>query len=188
VIEDKRIYLDKDTQLMVRAAEGDVDIFNIIYKKYFRIVADYAKSVNGHANSSEDITNEVFKRVWQQREEYKPTAKVKTYLFSFARTVVQEHRRRTKYQRSALDNYSPITAEQPDSEVVVQNMELRETIEKAKSKLSEKQRQAIEFVFYSNISIDEAAKLAGCSYVVFCSRIKDAKKHLAKLLKQFRDY
>lgn len=186
--EDKRIYLDEDTQLMLRVTEVDVDAFNIIYKKYFRIVADYATSVNGHANSSEDIANEVFKRVWRQRDEYKPTAKVKTYLFSFAGIVAQEYQRRAKYQRSALDNYPPIVDKQPATEVIVQNMELRETIEVAKNKLSEKQRQAIEFAFYSNISIDEAAKLAGCSYKVFCSRIKDAKKRLEVLLKQFRNY
>jgi len=182
------IYLDGDTQLMLRVAEGDVDAFNIIYKRYFRIVVDYATSNNGHSNSSEDIANEVFKRVWWKRAEYKPTSKVKTYLFTFTGTVVQEYQRRAKYQRAALDNFFPIIAEEPATEIIVQNIELREAVEVAKSRLSVKQRQAIEFAFYSNISIEEAAKLADCSYMVFCSRIKDAKKRLSVLLKQFRDY
>ncbi len=188
MIEDEKIYLAQDTQLMQRVAEGDVDAFNIVYKKYFRIVADYATRNNGHSNSSEDIANEVFKRIWRQRNEYKPTAKVKTYLFSFTGTVVQEYQRRAKYQRLALDNYYPMMTEEPATEIIVQNIELREAVEVAKSKLSEKQRQAIEFAFYSNILIEEAAELAGCSYTVFCSRIKDAKKRLAVLLKQFRKY
>jgi predicted DNA-binding protein (UPF0251 family) len=46
----------------------------------------------------------------------------------------------------------------------------------------------IKFAFYSPISIDEAAKLAGCSNVVFRRRIQDAKNRLSVLLKQFRDY
>lgn len=187
--ENKRIlYLDEDIQLMLKVAEGDEDAFNIIYKKYFRIVTDYATSINGHASSSEDIANEVFERVWRQRAKYKPTSNVKTYLFTFAGNVIQEYQRRAKYEQSALNNYTPIMIEQPATETVVQNIELREAIEAAKSKLSEKQRQAIEFAFHSNISIREAAKLAGCSYMGFCYRIKDAKKRLSVLLKQFRDY
>ena len=66
--ENRRIYLDEDVQLMLRVAKGDEDAFNILYGKFFHIVADYATSRNGHCNSSEDITNEVFERVWLQSE------------------------------------------------------------------------------------------------------------------------
>jgi len=188
MVKEKQIYLDEDTQLMLEVAKGDEDAFSLIYSKYYPIVTDYVTSVNKHGNSSEDIANEVFKRVWQQRAEYKPTSKVKTYLFTFAGNVILEYQRRTKYQHSALNSYSLKIHEQPSTEAVVQNMELKEIVETAKSKLSEKQRQAIEFAFYSNIPIREAAKLANCSYTGFCYRIKDAKKRLAVLLKQFRDY
>ncbi|MHC4757537.1 MAG: RNA polymerase sigma factor [Planctomycetota bacterium] len=189
MVENRRIYLDEDVQLMLRVAESDEDAFNILYGKFFRIVADYATSRNGHCNSSEDIANEVFERVWAQRAEYQPTSALKTYLFTFAGNVISEYQRRCWYQESMLNSYSKIVpAEQPAADIAVQYEELIEIVEKAKSKLSKKQRQAMEFAFYSNISINEAAKLAGCSYMVFCSRIKDAKKRLAVLLKQFRDY
>jgi RNA polymerase sigma-70 factor (ECF subfamily) len=184
----KNFHLDEDVRLMLKVANGDEDAFNKIYKKYFQIVTDYATSVNRCTYSSEDIANEVFKRVWQQRDKYKPTSKVKTYLFAFSRNVILEYQRQSRYQRSLLNNCFQIMVEQSAAEVVVQDAELIEIIEAVKSKLSEKQLQAVEFIFYSNISINEAAKLAGCSNTVFYGRVKDAKKRLSVLLKQFQDY
>lgn len=189
MIENRRIDLDEDIQLMLRVADGDEDAFNTLYKKYFQIVTDYATSSKGHSNSSEDIANEVFKRVWDQRAKYQPTSALKTYLFTFAGNVMLEHQRRCRYQQSMLNNYSEmVMAEQPAADAAVQYREIIEIIEKAKSKLSKKQQQAIEFTFSSNISIDEAAKLAGCSNVVFRYRVNDAKKRLSVLLKRFQDY
>ncbi|MFC1781568.1 RNA polymerase sigma factor [Planctomycetota bacterium] len=181
---NKHLYLDEDVQLMLKVADGDEDAFNTLYRKYFQIVTDYTTSSNGHFNSSEEITNEVFKRVWDQRAKYQPTSTLKTYLFTFVGIVMLEHQRRCRYQQSTLKNYSKmIIAEQSAADAAVQyNRELIEIIEKAKGKLSEKQQQAIELAFYSNISIDEAAKLADCSNSVFRRRICDAKKRLSALL------
>ena len=174
---------------MLKVAEDDEGAFNILYGKFFRIVADYATSRNGHCNSSEDIANEVFGRVWDQRAEYQPTSALKTYLFTFASNVISEYQRRCRYQQSMLNSYSEIVAaEQSAADTAVHYKELVEIIENAKSKLSEKQQQAIEFAFYSNISIDKAAKIAGCSKVVFHYRVKDAKKRLSVSLERFQDY
>ena len=82
------IKFDEDIKLMIRVAKGDEDAFNIIYSKYFPLIADHIKRVNGNDDSSEDIANEVFTRLWQKRDEYKPLAKVKTYLFSFVGNVI----------------------------------------------------------------------------------------------------
>ncbi|OHB55292.1 MAG: hypothetical protein A2Y12_00555 [Planctomycetes bacterium GWF2_42_9] len=184
----KNTYFDDDIQLMLKVAEGDKNAFNKIYKKYFQIVIDYATSINKSSNLSEDIANEAFERVWRQRAKYKPTSTVKTYLFTFAGKVIQEYHRRSKYQRMMLNNYSDIAIIQEfNPEVIVQNMELKENIETAKNKLSKKQRQAIEFIFYHNMNINEAAKLAGCSNNVFSQRINDAKRQISVFLKQFNN-
>ena len=183
---DKNIYLDEDTKLMLKVAEGDINAFIKIYEKYFKIVIDYATSINKNNNSSEDIANEVFERVYRQRDEYKPTSTVKTYLFTFAGKVIQEYRRRSKYQQKMLNEYSEIAIiKQIDPEITVQNIERIEIIETAKSKLSRKQSKAIEFIFYLNMPIDEAAKLAECSNTVFRRRVQDAKKRLSVLLRGF---
>jgi RNA polymerase sigma-70 factor, ECF subfamily len=178
-------YFDEDTQLMIKAAEGDNNAYALLYKKYLPIITRYAAKRNGHNLSSEDIAQEVFTRVYENRASYCPTAAFKTYLFTYAKNVIH------KYQycfTEQLDDYLEIMDGWFNPEIGAQNRELANRIKETIGRLSEKQRQAIKFAFYSPISIDEAAKLAGCSNVVFRYRVKDAKKRLAVLLKQFRDY
>ena len=81
-----------------------------------------------------------------------------------------------------------MSVNQLTNDAVVQKKELKEALEVVRRKLSRKQQQAIELVFYSNMSIDKAAKVAGCSSHVFSQRINDTKRRLAVLLKQFQDY
>ena len=181
------IYLDEDTQLMIKAAEGDNNAYAVLYKKYLPIITRYAAKRNGHNRSSEDIAQEVLTRVYENRASYRPTAAFKTYLFTYAENVIHEHQHRFTEQ---LDDCLEIEIMDDwfNPEIAAQNRELANRIKETMGRLSEKQRQAIKFAFYSSISIDEATKLAGCSKVVFRYRVKDAKKRLAVLLKQFRDY
>ena len=182
--EDKRIYLDEDTQLMIKASEGDKKAYTELYNKYFPAVSRFVSSRNGQVPSAEDITQEVFTRIWNNRKSYQPNSTFKTFLFTYAKNVMHE----LQQHLPAVANRFEMMVEPSNPETAVQHKELTIIIERAKSKLSEKQVQALEFTFYSNISIDEAAKLAGCSQSVFRRRVCDAKKRLSVLLEPIRNY
>jgi len=184
VFENNRIYLDEDTRLMVKASKGDRDAYTILYNKYFPYVVSFTTSLNSQLQSPEDIAQEVFYRIWEKREEYHPTAAFKTFLFTYVRNVIHEQQR----YRTATTNHLEIMIESSNPGTAVQHKELSLIIERAKSKLPEKQLQAVELMFYLNISIDEAAKLTGCSNKVFRQRVYDAKKHLSVLLEPIRNY
>jgi RNA polymerase sigma-70 factor (ECF subfamily) len=163
---------------MIKASEGDRYAYTILYNKYFSAVVSFTASLNSQLQSPEDIAQEVFYRIWKKREEYHPTAVFKTFLFTYVRNVIHEQQR----HRTVTTNHLEIMIESSNPGTVVQHKELTLIIERAKSKLPEKQLQAVELMFYSNISIDEAAKLAGCSNSVFRRRVCDAKKQLSALL------
>lgn len=183
--ENNGIYFDEDTQLMLKAAEGDIKAYAELYKKYFPVVIGFVSKLNGQCHIAEDIAMEVFTRIWQQRTKYHPDSTVKTYLFSFTKNIIREYQRDTRHQDVEKD-YPPLIDERSDPINIFQQKELTETIEKAKSKLSSKQLHAVELIFYSNISIAEAAKLAGCSESAFRRRVHDAKKRLSVLLQLIR--
>jgi RNA polymerase sigma-70 factor (ECF subfamily) len=151
------------------------------------IITRYAAKRNGHNRLSEDIAQEVFFRIWENRKKYRPTAAFKTYLFTYAKNVIHKYQHRfTEQLEGCLE--IEIMDDWFNPEIAVQNRELANSVKETIGRLSEKQQRAIKFAFYSTMSIDEAAKLAGCSNVVFRRRIQDAKNRLSVLLKQFRDY
>jgi RNA polymerase sigma-70 factor (ECF subfamily) len=188
MIKKKRIYLNKDTRLILKAAGGDEEAFERLYRKYFPIITSYATSVNGNNSSSEDIANEVFSRVWKQRAKYQPASTVKTYLLGFAKIIIREYRRQLHKHLPIYASHFELMEDLSDPANMSQHQELSNLIERAKSKLSEKQLQTLELTFYSNVSIDEAAKLAVCSKSVFCHRVYDVKKRLSALLGHIRQY
>jgi RNA polymerase sigma factor (sigma-70 family) len=187
VAENKRIYLDEDTGLMIKAVAGDNNAYAMLYKKYLPIITRYAAKRNRHNRSSEDIAQEVLTRVYDGRASYRPRAAFKTYLFTYAENVIHKYQHRFTEQ---LDDCLEIEImdEWFNPEITAQNRELANRIKEAMDRLSEKQRQAIKFAFYSHISINEAAKLASCSNVAFRRRICDAKKRLSVLLEPIRNY
>ena len=70
-----------------------------LHEKYVRLVRDYLAHHNGRPESSEDLLQEVFTRVWEHRGQYQPGTPVPAYLLGFARNVVREHKARTRYER-----------------------------------------------------------------------------------------
>lgn len=185
MVEDKQIWLDKDALLMIKVSRGNRDAYSELYSKHFSVVMSFALSLNGQLQSIEDIAQEVFYRIWKKRKEYKPTAAFKTFLFTYVKNVTHE----LQQQRPpAVANHFKIMVKLSDPEMMVQRKELNLLIEKAKSKLSKKQLQALELMIYSNISIHAAAKLTGCSQTVFRRRVCDAKKRLSVLLGHIRKY
>ncbi|MHC4694109.1 MAG: RNA polymerase sigma factor, partial [Planctomycetota bacterium] len=182
------IQLDEDVRLMLTVVKDDKAAYSKLYRKYFPIVTDYIMKLDGQRYSPEDLAQEVFVRVWGNRARYCPYSTVKTYLFGIARIVLLEKQRRVHRQIKLLNypkSISNFVNFQPNSQEAADRQELKNAVESAKSKLSDKQRQALDLIFYSGTTVSEAAKLAGCSNIAFRHRLYDAKKCLSVLLKQF---
>lgn len=180
---NRKIKFNEDTRLMLQVADGDNIAYGRLYKKYFPVVVSYLTSLDRYQISPEDLAQEVFTRIWQNRKLFRADSSLKTYVLAIARNVLREHRRQVQHQIAA-HNHSKSVSNPSKSEAVLDRRELADTIKLAKSMLSDKQRQAIELVLLSGISITEAAKFAGCSDSAFRRRLCDAKKRLQELLKK----
>ena len=179
-------YLDEDTRLMLKVAKGDERAYDRIYEKYFPIVTIYATSINGHDNLSEDIAQEVFRRIWQQRKEYRPNSTVKTYLFSFSRNVIREkqiHVRITSInqcEEAEFPTYASNEAVRPEHEI--HRKHVVSEVNKAIDKLPIQQRLAIKLCYFDNLSTFEAARITGDSYDAFRKRLYRAQQALVDIL------
>lgn len=185
--QEKRIYLDEDTCSMLKAADGEQKAYERLYRKYFPIIASYLVSVNAHRTLIKDVTQEVFRRLWEHRTRYRPESSFKTYLFSYARNVLLEEQKRSAKETKIIRRLS--FEYQHDSSNVSYNPEYKAyraaLIEKARraiSKLPAKQKQAIRLFHISGGSIAECAKLAKCSVKSFEGRLYRARERLHRLL------
>jgi len=185
------IYLDEDTSLMVKASKGDGKAFDKLYRKYFSAATRFVSSRNGQVPSAEDIAQEVFARVWENRAKYQPTAAFKTYLFKYAKNVLSE-RLKSPGKEAIVRNLrfsegsdrSSVQTVQPEFKIEEDN--IVEAVRLALSQLTAKQLRSVELVYYMNFPAKKAAKVAGCSEKAFEKRLSRAHKYLRKALAAFK--
>jgi len=59
---------------------GDKKVFTCFYNKYFRPLCDYAKSLVGDAEDAADIVQELFLKLWEDREKIDIKISIGSYL------------------------------------------------------------------------------------------------------------
>jgi len=168
-------------------ARGNSRAFTKIYNKYFSVVTDYIASHNRHSYVPEDLTQEVFSRIWYNRARYHPNSSVKTFLFSYARNVLMEEQNRLTKIAKTKQNWHlkhPVTSSSIlfNPKTAECQAEFEKTLEQAISQLSAKQRQAVRLTYDKGISLQQASKKVNCSVEAFRSRLRRAREKLELLL------
>ncbi|HEX2462540.1 MAG TPA: sigma-70 family RNA polymerase sigma factor [Vicinamibacterales bacterium] len=86
-----------DYDLLRRAAEGERQAFELVYRRYQQVVYRFARAMTGCPDAAEDITQEVFMALIKELPRYDPArAGFTTYLYGIARNLSRDQWRRTR--------------------------------------------------------------------------------------------
>src|SRR6185437_6022536 len=72
---------NSDAAVMLRVAEGDESSFNYLVEKYHRPMIHFLFRMVHNQAVAEELTQEVFLRVYRSRESYRAAAKFSTWLY-----------------------------------------------------------------------------------------------------------
>ncbi len=162
---DTPIQFDEDVRLMIKAQGGDRQAYARLYERYVPVIRRHIARHNRRAESREDLVQEVFTRVWEHRDRYRPGMAVSSYLLGFAKNVHREHQVRT-YRETRVEPRDPGQAARSENmgpEVVAQRNDLAEWVRTRLAELPPKQRQALELTYLGGFSSNEVSRLLGCS-------------------------
>ena len=91
--------MKSDPELMAEFAEGDETAFDMLVKRHqVGLLNFFHRLVWQHA-LAEDLSQEVFLKLYTHRKDYEPRAKFTTYLYRIARNCWIDYLRRTKTER-----------------------------------------------------------------------------------------
>jgi RNA polymerase sigma-70 factor (ECF subfamily) len=97
---------DPDVRLMLRVRDGDEGAFADLLARYGPRIFGHFYRTLGDRQEAEDLTQEVFLRVYRARERYQPRARFATWLFhitqNVARNALRSRRRHPQLRLSAL--------------------------------------------------------------------------------------
>lgn len=161
-----------DVQLMLEAKAGDDASFEILLQRYRTPVINFLFRMVRDTATAEDLTQEVFIRVYRAREKYAPSAKFTTWLFRIATNLALNRIRDSRHQQLEISLDAPTREDEtpvelPARELRVDQMMLERDraslIRNAVEALPEKQRIAVLLHKYEGMDYVEIAKVLDCS-------------------------
>jgi len=94
-MEAKPASMKTPEQLAARAAEGSLEAFGELVKRFEVRLFNFLLRRTGSRADAEDLTQEAFIRAWERIQRYEPRWRFSTWLFTIAaRLAVSHHRKR----------------------------------------------------------------------------------------------
>jgi RNA polymerase sigma-70 factor, ECF subfamily len=92
-----------DGELIVSAIDGRADGFEELVRRYQRPITSYIFRMVGNYESSLDVTQEVFIKVYNSLTKYSPEYKFSTWLYRIAHNAAVDHLRRNSVNVQSLE-------------------------------------------------------------------------------------
>jgi RNA polymerase sigma-70 factor, ECF subfamily len=161
--------IDSDLELMTRVSRGDTESFTILLQRYRSPLLSYFVRMVRDRALAEDLTQEVFLRVYQARERYQPDARFTTWLYRIATNLALNTLRDRKTERVAepgerqsgeeVDILDRMPDERPTVEQQMVESDRQRLIREAIEGLPENQRAAVILHKYQEIEYRQIASV-----------------------------
>jgi RNA polymerase sigma-70 factor, ECF subfamily len=184
---------EEDLALMAKVAGGDEVAFAKLVEKHHHAVLGTVAKMTNQSPDTEDITQQVFIRLWRSAERYQPTAKFTTFLFTITRNLVfnatRKKSRKNEHSFDALEGKWRQSIEDKSSDSrpdkSIEQTELRQIIDRAISSLPEKQRLAVILRRYEKMPYEEIAETLEISVPAVKSQLFRARTALRESLSRY---
>ena len=154
-----------EPELIRRAQNGDAEAFGCLYEHYVPPVFRFLFSHLGDRLDAEDLTEEVFFRLWRALPGYEVRqAPFGGFLFRVARNALYDHYRKTRRgaQSEALDEAHADAPERDPAAHIPENLE-RQELWSALDRLKKDHRLVLELRFLAGLTPEETAAAMGKS-------------------------
>lgn len=134
--------------------------FEIIYKKFFRKVYNFVRKNIRDVIEAEDITHDVFFKLWKSRASFSDTISADAQLLVIARQLVINHYRRDIIRERAFRAWecdAPVSTRRDISEMTLREKEISMELKSAIECLPSKRREIFEKSRFEGMSYDEIA-------------------------------
>src|SRR5215210_4759455 len=173
-----------DYELAQRAAAGDMQAFDELFRLYRRLVYGLSLRMTQDVAEAEDVTQEVFVLLFRKIGGFRGEANFTTWLHRLTVNQVLMRLRKNKSRREdALEdeNLQPHDSVRPASPKASQMID-RITLESAIAKLPPGYRAAFILHDVEGYEHEEVARILGCAVGTSKSQLHKARTKLRKLL------
>jgi RNA polymerase sigma-70 factor (ECF subfamily) len=163
--------------------QGNFQAFNYIFEKYIRLLYSYGRKLSRDYMLVEDCIQDMFIELWRKRELLSETDNIKFYLLKSLRRKIARRQltdQRHRIVAESVDGRDPVESSIENSMILQQaSLEQQNQLNRAISKLSIRQREAVYLKFYEHITYEELASVLDID-------LKSAYKLIGKAIDSLR--
>jgi RNA polymerase sigma-70 factor (ECF subfamily) len=185
---------DSDAQAMLRVAAGDRRAFGLLFDRYHASVARFAFRFVGDRARAEELTQDIFVKLYRNAKAYKPSAQFKTFLFRVATNHCLNEVRRGEYrvthtrtapteEESGVDVAGP-EGERPDEAMA--GRELERAVGEALKGMSERERAAFTMCRFEGMAYRDIAEALEASEAAVKSLIHRATLAVSRKIEELQ--
>jgi RNA polymerase sigma-70 factor (ECF subfamily) len=196
----RRIALDPDVRLMLEVRDDKASAFEELVTRYQGRLVRLLGHLVGSREQAEDLSQEVFLRVYRARKTYQPGAKFATWLFTIANNVasnaLRDNARRHEVTLPTHDS-GPLGAHPLDKTLQASSgqmparqldkAESREIVRMAIESLGPRQRMAVLLSKFEGLSYLDIAQVMEISPQAVKSLLSRARENLREVLQPYFD-
>jgi len=189
---------DPDVRLMLEVRNGNAAAFEELVLRYQTRVLAILENLVGNRHQAEDLTQEVFLRVYRSRHTYEPNAKFATWLFRIVNNVAMNALRSRSRRREQTVPFQPGDSQHfnalddaiqvPSGQIPARRldkMEVREIVRAAMEILNERQRLAVLLCKFEGMSYADIATAMKMSPKAVKSLLSRARSRLREILEPY---
>jgi RNA polymerase sigma-70 factor (ECF subfamily) len=181
--------------------DGSATAFEELVLRYQGRLLMVLRHLVGSHEQAEDLTQEVFLRVYRARESYEPGAKFSTWLYTIAthvaanalRTRSRRHEVTLQVRDSGLTDVRPLekmlqasSGQMPARQL--DKAEMREIVQIALESLGQRQRMAVLLSKFEGMSYAEIAAVMDLSPQAIKSLLSRARENLREVLQPYFEH
>ncbi len=178
--------------LIERCLQGDQQAWEAIVRQHWRRVFNVAYKFVGRHDEAEDLTQDVFLKIYKSLGTFDRRANFQTWLVSVSRNLCIDHYRSVRKEREAIDrdvnaaDLSPVSTEVSPL-VALERRDLARELRRALEELPDALRTAVVMRDIQELSYQEIADRLGLPEGTVKSRINRGRHELARQILRLRE-
>lgn len=189
---------DPDVRLMLRVQQDDAGAFEELMLRYQERVLSLMTHLVGKRDLAEDLTQDIFLRVYRSRKRYVPGSKFSTWLYTIAHNVASNSRRSLSRRREVnlVGQESGEYAGNPLDQAALaasglmptrqlDKAELATVVQLAVAGLNERQRLAVLLNKFEHLGYEDIAEVMQLTPQAVKSLLSRARANLREVLEPY---
>ncbi|MBY0597558.1 RNA polymerase sigma factor [Bacillus bingmayongensis] len=158
------------------------DEIDYVIREYWQDVWNYSFIITKDTHLSDDITQEVFIKVFKKWDSFRNESSVKTWLLKITRNTALNYLKSSYFKRISLVSFFRNDKEYPSAEKQFLQKETMNEVWDIVLKLPQKHREVLILDAKYELSYDEIAETLGVSIGTVKSRLHRARARVSKIL------